>query len=84
MWKIYLLVNSATGRSVVAVDRSAVCASIVRRRQRSAVVVPELDDHVVAGLDRSGHGCEAPLAGETARGTAGDGIVDDGKRRKVA
>lgn len=62
---------------VVRACRCAVCASVIRRRQTAAIVVAELDNDEIAGLDLLRHGGEATLAGETARRTASDGVVDD-------
>lgn len=63
----------------------AVGASVVGARVGGpAVVVAQLDDHKVAGLDEVVELGEAAFARVGAGGAAGDGAVHDGQREGVA
>ena len=57
----------------------AVCAPIVGRAERAAVVVPELDHDDISRLDDVHDRLEAALVRERARGAAADSVVDDGR-----
>lgn len=62
----------------------AVGAAVVVGLGRAAVVVAELDDDNIAGLDLVGHGLEAALVPVGAGGAAADGAVDGGDGQQVA
>lgn len=62
----------------------AVGAAVVVGRGRAAVVVSELDDDDVPGLDEIGHLLEAALGSEGAGRSPADSAVDDGERQVLA
>lgn len=64
------------GAGLVA-GAKAICSPVVGGGEGAAVVVSELDDHVVAGDDFVNEGCEASFVGVGACGSAANGCVDD-------
>lgn len=58
-------------------------APVVARRERAAVVVPELDDDDVVGLHDVDDVVETALDGEGARAAPADGFVDYRQRDRV-
>lgn len=75
-----LLAVDDDGALLVAGAGAVRAPVVLAAREGAAVVVPELDDDDVVGLDRLDDVVEAAFDGEGARAAAANGFVDDGKR----
>ena len=75
--RVHSLISRLTSGGIVVVHRITIGAPVICRRQTPAIIVPKLNDDIIARFERAGDGVEAAFARVAACGAARDGLVVD-------